>query len=113
MKDGGRVDIDLIEENGDYTERCTQWTEDTYALLKDSFVKKAGTVRIIVRKTGNKYVLMAGHHLLKAAKECGLKEAYVDLIDSEAEREYLEHFSNIIADYCDDIERCPEKCARL
>jgi ParB-like chromosome segregation protein Spo0J len=112
MKDGGKVNIDLIEENPSYQERRSQWTKDMHSLLKDSFVRKAGTIRIIVKKTGNRYVLVAGHHLLKAARECGLKKAHVDVIGSEAERDYLKHFSNIINDYCRNIERCPETCAR-
>ena len=112
MKDGGTVDIDLIEENPSYEERRSQWTQDMHSFLKDSFVKKAGTIRIIVKKTGNRYVLVAGHHLLKAARECGLKKAHVDVLGSETEREYLKHFSNIIIDYCRHIERRPETCAR-
>ena len=38
MKDGGTVDIDLIEENPSYEERRSQWTEDMHSFLKDSFV---------------------------------------------------------------------------
>lgn len=117
MKDGGKVDIDLIEENPSYMERRSQWSEDMHSFLRDSFVKKAGTVRIIVRKTGNKYVLVAGHHLLKAARECGFKKAYVDVIDSEvAQKDCLNHFANIIADYCGKsrkIEAFPEARACL
>ncbi|HME42733.1 MAG TPA: ParB/Srx family N-terminal domain-containing protein [Syntrophorhabdales bacterium] len=110
MKDGGKVNIKLIETDPDYRERHTPWTEAMDSFLRDSFVKRAGGVRIVVKKTGGKYVLVAGHHLLKAAKACGLKDVYVDVVDSGQE-EYLSHFAEVVADNCRRRETFHELCA--
>jgi len=98
MKDGGKVDINLIEEDSSYQERHSQWTAEMDSFLKHSLTKKAGTVRIIVKKTGKRYVLVAGHHLLKAARECGFRKVYVDVIDSNGtQKDYLDRFAEILA----------------
>ena len=99
MKDGGKVNIDLIEEDFSYKERCSQWSSSMHAFLRDSVVRKVGSVRIIVKKAESRYVLVAGHHLLKAARECGLREVYVDVVDSATPpAEYLRHFTEIVTD---------------
>jgi len=49
MKDGGKVDICLIEENPSYRERDSRWTRAMDSFLTDSFLKKTEPVRIIVR----------------------------------------------------------------
>jgi hypothetical protein len=115
MKDGGKVDINLIEENPSYQERHSRWTKAMDSFLKKALVEKAEPVRIIVRKTGNRYTLVAGHHLLKAARKCGFKNVYVDVIDSDAtQKDYLDRFAQIIADYCRksrNVKTFPEACA--
>ncbi len=100
MKDGGKVDIHLIQENPAYRERDSQWTHAMDSFLKNSFLNKTEPVRIIVRKNGNGYVLVAGHHLFKAARECGFKKVCVDVIGSNAkQKDYLNRFAENIADY--------------
>ena len=117
MKNGGKVKIDLIVEHASYQERQSQWSEAMYSFLRDSCVNKAGTVRIIVRKTGNRYELVAGHYLLKAARECGFKNVHIDIADSAAEQKnYLTHFAKIITDYrrkSGKMEAVPDARARL
>ena len=100
MKDGGKVNIDLIKVNPSYRERDSQWAKSMDLFLKNSFIKKTEPVRIIVRKNGSGYVLVAGHHLLKAARECGFKKVCVDVIGAGVtQRDYLDRFAEIIADY--------------
>lgn len=115
MKDGGKVDINLIEENPSYQERHSRWTRAMDSFLKKALVEKDELVRIIVRKTGNRYMLVAGHHLLKAARKCGFEYVYVDVIDSDAtQKDYLDRFAQIIADYCRkgrNIKTFSEACA--
>jgi hypothetical protein len=79
-----KIPIDQIEENPEYKERRSQWIDHTYSELKN-VVGKAGMVRIIVKKTGTKHMVVIGHHLLKAARECGLRELYAHVINTEAE----------------------------
>ena len=99
MKDGEKVNINLIDTNPDYKERHTPWTEAMDSFLRGSFAKKGRAVRIIARKTGDRYVVIAGHHLLKAARACGLREVRVDVIDATTPpTEYLRHFTEIVAD---------------
>jgi len=101
MKDGGKIAISSIEEDPSYRERSSRWCETTHALLRDSFVRKRGPVRIIAKKKGSRYVVVAGHHLLKAAKECGLREVYVDVVGAGTpHEEYLNRFAEIVGDYC-------------
>jgi predicted metal-dependent phosphotriesterase family hydrolase len=84
MQHGVKIAIDQIEENPQYKERHSQWIDHTYGELRN-VVGKVGMVRIVVKKTGKKYTVVLGHHLLKAARECGLRELYADVIDTEAE----------------------------
>jgi hypothetical protein len=84
MYDYVKVGIDRIEENPVYGERHSPWIDHMCDDLK-GFVGKAKTVRIVVKKRGNKHMVVFGHHLLKAARECGLSEVYVHVIDAEAE----------------------------
>jgi hypothetical protein len=84
MRHGVKIAVDQIEENPEYIERHSQWIDHTYRELRN-IVGKAGMVRIIVKKTGKKHVVVIGHHLLRAARECGLREMYADVIDTEAE----------------------------
>ena len=79
-----KIAIDEIEENPGYRQRRSPWIDHTYRDLRN-VVERAGLVRIIVEKRGNRHVVVIGHHLLKAARECGLKEAYAEVIDTEAE----------------------------
>lgn len=84
MKNGVRVAIDQVEDNPEYEERHSQWTARMYRNMRN-LVRKAGMARIVVKETGNKYTVVVGHHLLKAARECGLREVYVHVIDTGAE----------------------------
>ena len=84
MLSGVRIAIDRVEDNPEYEERHSQWTARVYRNMRNC-VRKAGMVRIIVKKTGNTYMVVVGHHLLKAARQCGLREVYVHVIDSAAE----------------------------
>jgi hypothetical protein len=79
-----KIAIDQIEENPEYKERRSQWIDHTYRELRN-VVGKAGMARIIVKKTGTKHTVVIGHHLFKAARECGLRELYAHVIDTEAE----------------------------
>ena len=79
-----RVAIEQIEENIDYVERSSLWIDLAFRDLK-KIVKKAGIVRIVARETGkDRYMVVVGHHLLKAARECGLKEVRVHVMNSDA-----------------------------
>jgi len=82
MQDWTKVAIDQIEENPVYRERHSQWIDHMCDDLK-SFVEKAKMVRIVVKKTRDRHMVVVGHHLLKAARECGLSEAYVHVTDTE------------------------------
>jgi len=84
MQHSVKIAIDQIEENPEYKERRSQWADHTYGELRN-VVDKAGMVRITVKKTGNKHMVVIGHHLLKAARECGLREVDAYVIDTEAE----------------------------
>jgi hypothetical protein len=85
MRRDVKIAIDRIENSPAYEERRSRWIDQMDRDLR-RFVAKAGIVRVIVRKRGDRYVLVVGHHLLKAARECGLKEAYAHVIDGEARR---------------------------
>jgi len=84
MQKGVRIAIDRVEDDPEYEERHSQWTTRMYRNMRN-FVRKAGMVKIIVKETGNKYKVVVGHRLLKAARECGLREVYVYVIDTGAE----------------------------
>jgi len=73
------VDIDLIEDASENRERTSVWTRKMYRYLR-GVVLKNGTVKVIVEKRGRKYRLAFGHYLLKAARECGLRQVQVDVI---------------------------------
>jgi len=81
MQNSVRVAIDRVEDNPEYEERHSQWSARMYRNMR-KFVRKAGMVRIIVKERGNKYTVVVGHHLLKAARECGLREVYVHVVDT-------------------------------
>ncbi len=84
MEHDVRVTIEQIEDAIDYEERRSLWIDLTYGDLK-KVVKKAGMVRIVARKTGqDRYMVVVGHHLLRAARECGLKEVRMHVTDTEA-----------------------------
>jgi len=85
MRRGVKIAIDKIESSPAYEERRSRWIDQMDGDLR-KFVAKAGMVRVLVRKRGDRYVVVVGHHLLKAARECGLKEAYAHVIDGEAGR---------------------------
>lgn len=82
MQDCVKVAIDRIEENPAYGERHSQWIDGMRDDLR-AFVEKAQMVRIVAEKKGDKYMVVAGHHLLRAARECGFNEAYVDVVDRD------------------------------
>ncbi len=96
MKHRVKIAIDQIEENPGYNERRSQWAEHMYRDLR-SFVGKAGMVRIVVKKTGSRHTVVVGHHLLKAARECGLREAYIDVIDTEGEKGQISCGKDLLA----------------
>jgi hypothetical protein len=77
-----KVAMDRIEESPAYQERHSQWIDRMSDDLR-RFVAKAKMVRIVARKTDDKYTVVTGHHLLKAARECGLNEAYVHVIETD------------------------------
>ena len=85
MRRGVKIALDRIENSPTYEERRSQWIDRMDGDLR-RFVVKAGIVRVVVRKRGDRYVVVVGHHLLKAAKECGLKEAYAHVIEGDARR---------------------------
>ncbi len=84
MQNAVRIAIDRVEDSPEYEERHSQWTARMYRNMRN-FVRKAGMVRIIAKETGNKYTVVVGHHLLKAARECDLREVYVHVIDTGVE----------------------------
>ncbi|OPY70238.1 MAG: hypothetical protein A4E57_00652 [Syntrophorhabdaceae bacterium PtaU1.Bin034] len=100
MKDGGKVDIDLIMANPDYEERRSEWTAGMYLLLKDTIVRKAGMIRILVEKSEDGYIVVAGHQLLKAARDCGFREVCVDIVDGRSKEELLPHFEKLVEECC-------------
>ena len=85
MRRDAKIALDKIENSPAYEERRSRWIDQMDGDLR-RFVAKAGIVRLVVRKRGDRYVVVVGHHLLKAARECGLKEAYAHVIDGEARR---------------------------
>jgi hypothetical protein len=84
MQESVRIAINRVVDNPEYEGRRSPWTARMYRNMRN-FVRKAGMVRIIVKETGSKYTVVVGHHLLKAARECGLREVYVHVIDTGAE----------------------------
>ena len=84
MQHVARVAIDRVDETLEYKERRSPWIDQAYRDLK-KVVKKAGTVRIVARKVGaDRYMVVVGHHLLKAAKECGLRDVDLLVMDVNA-----------------------------
>ena len=46
-------------------------------------------------------MLVAGHHLLRGARELGYGEVYVDVVDAATPpEEYLRHFAETVAECC-------------
>jgi hypothetical protein len=84
MQNGVRIAIDRVEDNPEYEERHSQWTARVYRNMRNC-ARKAWMVRIIAKETGNKYMAVVGHHLLKAARQRGLREVYANVIDTGAE----------------------------
>ena len=117
MKDAGKVDIKLIDCNPSWRDRNSRWTESMDSFLTHTLLPRSGMPRILAQKSGSRYVVVAGHHLLKAARQCGLREVYVDVMESDAAREaYLDRFTEIITDYCrkrGGTEVSPQACSRL
>lgn len=77
-----RIGIDEVKGDAVHGERHSKWIDGMSTDLR-VLVKKAKIVKIVVRKNGTDYLVVFGHHLLKAAEESGLHEVYAYVMEPE------------------------------
>lgn len=85
------IPVENILENPQNEQYFADCTKDEYQLIKQSIIESGIRDPVKVRKTGDKFILLAGHTRLRIAKELGntyIKAVIYDGITDE-EAEYL------------------------